>query len=79
MIATELNSSFLFFVAVGKGCFKCGALDHIAKECTGDSASKQQPQKYVLKNDNAQRGGGNNSRYVVLGNNSVSISLCLML
>ncbi|KAM5586721.1 hypothetical protein ABKV19_005571 [Rosa sericea] len=47
----------------GKGCFKCGALDHIAKECTGDNASKQQPQKYVLKNDNAQRGGGNNSSY----------------
>lgn len=47
----------------GKGCFKCGSLDHIAKECTGDSASKQQPQKYVLKNDNAQRGGGNNSSY----------------
>lgn len=76
MIATELNSSFLFFVAVGKGCFKCGSLDHIAKECTGDSASKQQPQKYVLKNDNAQRGGGNNSRYVVLGSVSVCVCVC---
>ncbi|BBH01488.1 cyclophilin 59, partial [Prunus dulcis] len=47
----------------GKGCFKCGALDHIAKDCTGDSANRQQPQKYILKDDNAQRGGGNNSSY----------------
>ncbi|PQP97461.1 peptidyl-prolyl cis-trans isomerase CYP59 isoform X1 [Prunus yedoensis var. nudiflora] len=54
---------FLFSVAVGKGCFKCGALDHIAKDCTGDSANRQQPQKYILKDDNAQRGGGNNSSY----------------
>ncbi|KAJ6919098.1 peptidyl-prolyl cis-trans isomerase CYP59 isoform X1 [Populus alba x Populus x berolinensis] len=47
----------------GRGCFKCGALDHMAKDCTGDPASKHQPSKYILKDDNMQRGGDNNSRY----------------
>lgn len=46
---------------MGKGgCFKCGALDHVAKDCTGGSAIKQ---NYILKDDNRQRGGENNSRY----------------
>ncbi|KAJ6996873.1 peptidyl-prolyl cis-trans isomerase CYP59-like isoform X1 [Populus alba x Populus x berolinensis] len=47
----------------GRGCFKCGAVDHMAKDCTGDPASKHQPSKYILKDDNMQRGGDNNSRY----------------
>ncbi|KAJ9164449.1 hypothetical protein P3X46_024038 [Hevea brasiliensis] len=48
----------------GGGCFKCGAPDHIAKYCAGGPANKQlQPPKYVLKDDNLQRGGNNNSRY----------------
>ncbi|XP_061973311.1 peptidyl-prolyl cis-trans isomerase CYP59-like isoform X4 [Populus nigra] len=47
----------------GRGCFKCGALDHMAKDCTGDPANKHQPSKYILKDDNMQRGGDNNSRY----------------
>ncbi|KAF8412753.1 hypothetical protein HHK36_000723 [Tetracentron sinense] len=47
----------------GKGCFKCGALDHIAKDCTGDPSTKQLPPKYVLKDENTQRGGDDNSRY----------------
>ncbi|GFS37041.1 cyclophilin 59 [Actinidia rufa] len=42
--------------AKGKGCFKCGAPDHIAKDCTGEPSIKQQPSNYVLKNDNGQRG-----------------------
>ncbi|KAK7847707.1 peptidyl-prolyl cis-trans isomerase cyp59 [Quercus suber] len=42
------------------GCFKCGALDHVAKDCTGGSAIKQ---NYILKDDNRQRGGENNSRF----------------
>ncbi|XP_052177192.1 peptidyl-prolyl cis-trans isomerase CYP59-like isoform X2 [Diospyros lotus] len=46
----------------GGGCFKCGATDHIAKDCTGDP-SRQQSTKYILKDDNSQRGGTNNSRY----------------
>ncbi|XP_009627076.1 peptidyl-prolyl cis-trans isomerase CYP59 [Nicotiana tomentosiformis] len=45
----------------GRGCFKCGSLDHVAKDCTGD-ATKQQS-NYVLKEDNKQRGGDGNSRY----------------
>ncbi|THG18647.1 hypothetical protein TEA_020834 [Camellia sinensis var. sinensis] len=50
-------------MAKGKGCFKCGAPDHIAKDCTGDPSTKQQPPKYTLKEDNNQRGGDDNSRY----------------
>ncbi|XP_059661833.1 peptidyl-prolyl cis-trans isomerase CYP59 [Cornus florida] len=46
----------------GGGCFKCGAVDHIAKDCTGGPTIKQ-PQKYILKDDNTQRGGDDNSRY----------------
>ncbi|KAK4341762.1 hypothetical protein RND71_037578 [Anisodus tanguticus] len=46
----------------GKGCFKCGSLVHVARDCTGD-ATKQQS-NYVLKEeDNKQRGGDGNSRY----------------
>ncbi|KAI8008572.1 Peptidyl-prolyl cis-trans isomerase CYP59 [Camellia lanceoleosa] len=50
-------------MAKGKGCFKCGAPDHIAKDCTGDPSTKQQPPKYTLKEDNNQRGGDDNSRF----------------
>ncbi|KAL6567643.1 cytochrome P450 monooxygenase 59 [Orobanche gracilis] len=45
------------------GCFKCGSLDHIAKDCTGDSTSNQLPSKYALKADNTQRGGDRSTRY----------------
>ncbi|GMI81092.1 hypothetical protein HRI_001778400 [Hibiscus trionum] len=47
----------------GGGCFKCGALDHIAKDCTGGPATQLQPSKYILKDENAQHGGDNSSRY----------------
>ncbi|QCD85945.1 peptidyl-prolyl cis-trans isomerase-like 4 [Vigna unguiculata] len=46
----------------GGGCFKCGSTDHIAKDCTGDATMKQPQTKYILKDDNTQR-GGDNSRY----------------
>ncbi|KAJ8762105.1 hypothetical protein K2173_007187 [Erythroxylum novogranatense] len=46
----------------GKGCSKCGAMDHMAKYCVGDPTSNQ-PSKYIIKDDNEQRGGENNSRY----------------
>ncbi|XP_051128492.1 peptidyl-prolyl cis-trans isomerase CYP59 isoform X2 [Andrographis paniculata] len=45
----------------GGGCFKCGSLDHIAKDCTGDS--KQPHSKYVLKDNETQRGGNGSTRY----------------
>ncbi|KAL6562453.1 cytochrome P450 monooxygenase 59 [Orobanche gracilis] len=47
----------------GGGCFKCGSLDHIAKDCTGDSTSNQPRSKYALKDDNTQRGGDGSTRY----------------
>lgn len=46
----------------GRGCFKCGALDHVAKDCTGGSGNLH-GSKYILKDDNKQRGGHSNSRY----------------
>ncbi|KAJ1404694.1 Zinc finger, CCHC-type [Sesbania bispinosa] len=57
----------------GGGCFKCGSTDHIAKDCTGDATMKQQPAKYILKDDNAQR-GGDNARYEMVfdGDNTES-------
>ncbi|WMV40087.1 hypothetical protein MTR67_033472 [Solanum verrucosum] len=46
----------------GRGCFKCGSLDHVAKDCTGD-ATKQQSNYILKEEDNKQRGGDGNSRY----------------
>nr|GEZ57879.1 cyclophilin-like peptidyl-prolyl cis-trans isomerase domain-containing protein [Tanacetum cinerariifolium] len=44
----------------GKGCFKCGSLDHIARDCTGSPDAKRAP-KYTLKDDGFTRKGGNDS------------------
>ncbi|KAG5106160.1 hypothetical protein JHK82_043130 [Glycine max] len=46
----------------GGGCFKCGSTDHIAKDCTGEATMKQPQAKYILKDDNVQR-GGDSARY----------------
>ncbi|KAL7130636.1 hypothetical protein ABFS83_13G148300 [Erythranthe nasuta] len=46
----------------GGGCFKCGSLDHIAKDCSGDSIS-QPNSKYTLRDVNTQRGGDGSARY----------------
>lgn len=43
----------------GSVCFKCGSVDHIAKDCS----AKQNNQKYMLKEANRQHGGGDNSRF----------------
>ncbi|XP_043700589.1 peptidyl-prolyl cis-trans isomerase CYP59 isoform X2 [Telopea speciosissima] len=47
----------------GSGCFKCGALDHISKDCTEGNGTKQLPSKYTLKDENTQRGGTDTARY----------------
>ncbi|CAA0832514.1 Peptidyl-prolyl cis-trans isomerase CYP59 [Striga hermonthica] len=47
----------------GGGCYKCGSVDHMAKDCTGDSTSKHSQSKYTLKDDNIQRGGDKRTRY----------------
>lgn len=54
-----------FSISVEKGCFKCGAPDHIAKDCTGSPTAKHQPAKYILKDDNTQRGSDSKSRFVI--------------
>ncbi|XP_078166548.1 cyclophilin 59 isoform X2 [Carex rostrata] len=41
------------------GCFKCGAIDHYAKDCDGNKDGK----KYVLKDENIQRGSHNSQKY----------------
>lgn len=46
----------------GRGCFKCGELDHVAKDCPG-GPTIQQPAKYTLKDNNMQHGGDGSSRY----------------
>ncbi|RZC94239.1 hypothetical protein C5167_021486 [Papaver somniferum] len=51
----------------GRGCFKCGSLDHMAKDCTGDPSVKAQNPKYVLKDGNSQRGGNENYEMVFEG------------
>lgn len=57
----------MYFIIVGGGCFKCGAVDHIAKDCTsGGPTVNYQERKYVLKDDNQQRGEGEKSRFVFL-------------
>lgn len=48
--------------AQGRGCFKCGALDHVAKDCSMGSTPGQH-QKYVLKEDNQQHGGDKDADY----------------
>ncbi|XVF34145.1 hypothetical protein REPUB_Repub18cG0033200 [Reevesia pubescens] len=47
----------------GGGCFKCGALDHIAKDCTGGPVTNLLPSKFILKDENEQHGGDKSSRY----------------
>ncbi|XP_058106895.1 peptidyl-prolyl cis-trans isomerase CYP59 [Magnolia sinica] len=47
----------------GRGCFKCGGLDHIAKDCAESPTTKKQNPKYTLKDENTQRGGDARQSY----------------
>ncbi|RZC87775.1 hypothetical protein C5167_028228 [Papaver somniferum] len=51
----------------GRGCFKCGSLDHMAKDCTGDLTIKSENLKYVLKDGNTQHGENENYEKVFDG------------
>lgn len=57
------------------GCFKCGSTDHIAKDCTGDATVKQ-PTKYILKDNNAQRGGQNARSVLLIACVCLSFTVC---
>uniref|UniRef100_A0A0D9WT47 Peptidyl-prolyl cis-trans isomerase n=1 Tax=Leersia perrieri TaxID=77586 RepID=A0A0D9WT47_9ORYZ len=45
------------------GCFKCGAPDHMARDCDQDTEPKNKGPSYVLKDENTQRGGNNRRSY----------------
>ncbi|XP_049931166.1 peptidyl-prolyl cis-trans isomerase CYP59-like isoform X2 [Nymphaea colorata] len=55
----------------GKGCFKCGAIDHFAKDCTEGSGSTPAPQKYVLKDSNTQRGNQTKSYEMIFDDDAL--------
>lgn len=58
--ASFFSCLLIFFT--GAGCFKCGSLDHIAKDCPGGPTAGQPLSKYMLKDDNTQRGGDRSTR-----------------
>lgn len=45
------------------GCFKCGAPNHIARDCDQDAEQKTKGPNYVLKDENTQRGVNNRRSY----------------
>ncbi|XP_051198471.1 peptidyl-prolyl cis-trans isomerase CYP59 [Lolium perenne] len=45
------------------GCFKCGAPNHIARDCDQDAEQKPKGPNYVLKDENTQRGVNNRRSY----------------
>lgn len=48
------------------GCFKCGAPDHIARNCIEEPDEKQEGPKYILKDANTQHGGRDHKSYDML-------------
>lgn len=58
---SQMNNVRLLFL-IADGCFKCGAPDHIARDCDQDGEQKPKAPNYVLKDDNTQRGGNNRRR-----------------
>ncbi|XP_011011214.1 PREDICTED: peptidyl-prolyl cis-trans isomerase CYP59-like [Populus euphratica] len=59
----KLLCLYSIILTAGRRCFKCGSPDHMAKDCNGDPANKHHPLKNILKDDDMQYGGDNNSRY----------------
>jgi hypothetical protein len=47
---------------IADGCFKCGAPNHIARDCDQDAEQKPKGPNYVLKDENTQRGVNNRRR-----------------
>ncbi|KAJ1255239.1 hypothetical protein BS78_K274000 [Paspalum vaginatum] len=45
------------------GCFKCGAPDHLARDCDQSGEQKNKGPSYVLKDENTQRGGNHRRSY----------------
>ncbi|OEL15705.1 Peptidyl-prolyl cis-trans isomerase CYP59 [Dichanthelium oligosanthes] len=45
------------------GCFKCGAPDHLVRDCDQDGDQKNKGPNYVLKDENTQRGGNHRRSY----------------
>ena len=46
--------------AKGQGCFKCGEMGHMARDCTNDGKNEetiQEKPKYELKDRSGQHGG----------------------
>ncbi|GJR11166.1 peptidyl-prolyl cis-trans isomerase CYP59 [Tanacetum coccineum] len=56
----QFRSKGKYSGTAGKGCFKCGSLDHIARDCTGSPDAKRAP-NYTLKDDGSTRKGGNDT------------------
>ncbi|KAG0484780.1 hypothetical protein HPP92_008661 [Vanilla planifolia] len=48
------------------GCFKCGALDHIARDCVEGLVDKQTGSKYILRDTSTQHGGDVDKSYDML-------------
>ncbi|ONK57268.1 uncharacterized protein A4U43_C10F18330 [Asparagus officinalis] len=48
-----------------RGCFKCGATDHIARHCRQGANNKQLGPEYILKNDQTQQCGDGRKRSLV--------------
>ncbi|KAK8965532.1 hypothetical protein KSP40_PGU003384 [Platanthera guangdongensis] len=48
------------------GCFKCGAADHIARDCNEEPDGKDGGPKYILKDHNTQHGGDDHKSYDML-------------
>ncbi|XP_074296098.1 peptidyl-prolyl cis-trans isomerase CYP59-like isoform X1 [Silene latifolia] len=59
---SKLSNQFRRKGIQGKGCYKCGSLDHLAKDCA-DGSNTLPNQKYILKDDNKQRGGVKHADY----------------